>query len=111
MLGSCFSDFKSVSEVRILTHLVTERTSGEERVYSEFKELSSRSPNFVFGMVIGEDLLDHETPVAMRPVIGLNFRRTVKRPDVQRMLHDRYIVGHLFTAQTKQLSYSPLRRL
>ena len=37
--------------------------------------------------VISQDLLDHETPVAVSPVVGVNLRRIVMRPHVQRMLH------------------------
>lgn len=38
--------------------------------------------------VIGQDLLYHETPVAMSSVIRVNFRRIVMRPHVQMMLHN-----------------------
>lgn len=43
--------------------------------------------------VICEDLLYHETPVAMSSVVCMNIRRIVMRPHVQRMLHN-LAVGH-----------------
>lgn len=61
-------------------------------MYSEFKQLPGRSRNFVL-RVICEDLLYHETPVAMSSVVCMNIRRIVMRPHVQRMLHN-LAVGH-----------------
>lgn len=98
-----------------LTQLVRERPSGQERMYPEFKELPGRSRRFVL-RVISQDLLYHETPVAMSSVVGMNFRRIVMRPHVQRMLHNlavrspeqtpsAYPDYHSFSGP-RQLSYS-----
>lgn len=80
------------SSIFCLTQLVMERPRGEQSLYSEFKQLPGRSRNFVL-RVICEDLLYHETPVAMSSVVCMNIRRIVMRPHVQRMLHN-LAVGH-----------------
>lgn len=64
-----------------------ERPGGQESVYPEFKELPGRSRSFVL-RVISQDLLYHETPVAMSSVVGMKLRRIVMRTHVQRMLHN-----------------------
>lgn len=67
-----------------------ERPGGQESMYPEFKELSGRSRRFVL-WVISQDLLYHETPVAVSSVVRMNFRGIVMRPHVQRMLHNRAV--------------------
>lgn len=59
-------------------------------MHPEFKELSGRCRCFVL-RVIGQDFLDHETPVAMSSVVGVNFGRIVMCPHVQMMLHHRAV--------------------
>lgn len=78
------------SHVASLTQLVVEGPGGEKSVHPEFKKLSGRCRCFVL-RVIGQDFLDHETPVAMSSVVGVNFWRIVMCPHVQRMLHHRAV--------------------
>lgn len=59
-------------------------------MHPKFKELSGRCRCFVL-RVIGQDFLDHETPVAMSSVVGVNFWRIVMCPHVQMMLHHRAV--------------------
>lgn len=69
-----------------LTHLVVERPRGQQSVHAELEELPGRSRGFVL-RVIGQNLLYHETPVAMGSVVVMDVRRVVMCPHVQRMLH------------------------
>lgn len=66
--------------------------------------------------VISQDLLDHEASVAVSSVVGVNFRRIVMRPHVQRMLHNLAVRSpehtpsaytyDSFSGPTQLLSYS-----
>lgn len=69
-----------------LTELAVERPGGQQSLNTEFEKLPGRGRDFVL-RVIGEDLLYHETPVTVSPVVGVNLRRVVMRPHVQRVLH------------------------
>lgn len=56
-----------------LTQLVVQRPCGQERMDPEFEEVPDRSGSLVLP-VVGEDLLDHEAPVAVSSAVRVNFR-------------------------------------
>lgn len=72
---------------RSLTQLVVKGPGGQQSLHPELQQLPRRSRSFVL-RVIGQDLLYHETPVAMSSVVWMNVRRVVMRPQVQVMLHN-----------------------
>lgn len=73
--------------VQTLTQLVMKGSAGQQGLHSEFEELPRRSRGFVL-RVLSQDLLYHETPVAVSSVVWVNVRRIVMRPHVQMMLHN-----------------------
>ena len=77
-----------------------ERPGGQESVYPEFKELPGRSRRFMLG-VVSQDLLYHETPVAMSSVV-MYLRRIVMRPHFQRMLHNVAVRSPIITPSVAQ---------
>lgn len=61
----------------------------QQRLHPELEQLPGRRGAFGVGGV-GEDLLNHETAVAVRAVVGKGFGREVVRgPQLQRVLHPR----------------------
>lgn len=61
-----------------LTQLVVQRPSGQERMDPELEEVPDGSRSLVLP-VVGEDLLDHEAPVAVSSAVRVNFRGVEKR--------------------------------
>lgn len=76
-----------------LTQLVVQRPCGQERMDPEFQEVPDRSRSLVLP-VIGQDLLDHEAPVAVSSAVRVNFRGVVIG-HLQRML--KAAAGHKTT--------------
>lgn len=69
-----------------LTQVAVERPRRQKRLDPELEQLPSRCGHLALRMV-GQNLLDHETPIAVRPVVGVGFGRVIMRSHIQGMLH------------------------
>lgn len=80
-----------------------EGPGGQQSLDAELEQLSGRGGGLVL-RVLRENLLDHETPVAVRPVVRVRLRGVVMRPHVQVVLH-----GKAWVTFSSHLSgtYSP----